>query len=108
MMETGKSEPGLGIVGVVGVGDWSGTTCGSPAVGQKPWPHLAELAEVGVEVAQRGELAGEPGLDGGLEFAAGVEIAPAELIGESDDRGAHRTILVGALRPRQFFICPEI
>ena len=57
------------------------------------------LQKVLIQMAQTGELAGEAGRARGPWGAARAEIAAAEEIAPGDHGGAHRAVLVGALRP---------
>src|SRR5215471_1418917 len=61
-----------------------------------------------VEVAEAGELSGKLGgaRRGGL--AAWAEVAAAEEVGGGDHGGAHGPVFVGALRPGEVAIDPEV
>lgn len=64
----------------------------------------AEFLELRVEVSQRGVLAG---LGGRTSEAARREVTAAEKIGRRDHGSAHRTILIGALRPGKVAFQPK-
>jgi hypothetical protein len=59
-----------------------------------------------IEVPEARELAREFGRSRRLGRTAGGEIAPSEEIGFRDHRGAHRAVLVGALRPGELLVEP--
>ena len=61
-----------------------------------------------VEMAERCELAGVLRIARGLQFAPRIEIAPAEQIGRRNHRRAHGAVLVGALRPGEPTVQPEL
>ncbi len=61
-----------------------------------------------VQVADGGELAEVAGSADGGRFAARAEIAAVEEIGGGDYRGAEGAILVGALRPGEVAVQPEV
>ena len=59
-------------------------------------------------MAEAGELPGITGGVRGLEFAAGTEVAAAEKVGGGDYGGPHGSVLVGALRPGQIVVNPQV
>ena len=75
------------------------------AGGSMTFPAFLQL---GIQVSQGGELAGEFGLAGSLHLAARGKVAAAEQVGCGNHRRSHGTVLVGALRPREIVIHPKI
>lgn len=71
-------------------------------------PVGAALAQLEIEVAQGGELAGERGRAGSLWLAARVEVAAAKQVGGGNYRGPHGAVLVSPLGPSQFAVQPKI
>jgi len=69
---------------------------------------LAALDQVLVQMAQARELAGILGGWRRLQFSAGTEIAAAKQVGRGDNSGPHGTVFVGALRPSQTVVNPQI
>jgi len=61
-----------------------------------------------VKVSEAGELSGELGRARRGGLAAGAEVAAAEEVGGGDYGGAHGPVLVGALRPGEVAIDPEV
>ena len=68
----------------------------------------AAALEVLVEVSEAGKLTRVLGTAGRLQFASGTEIAAAEEVRSRDHGSPHRSIFVGALRPGQIVVNPQV
>src|ERR1035438_3893192 len=87
-----RSRLGLGLHG-------RPLLCRAPVSSGDAESALARVLQVLIQMAEAGELAGEAGSARGARGAARAEIAAAEEIAPGDHGGAHRAVLVGALRP---------
>lgn len=66
------------------------------------------LLQLDIQMAQRGELAGEFRVPGSLDLASRGKIPAAKQVRSGNHRRAHGTVLISALRPCQIPVQPKI
>ena len=69
---------------------------------------LPALLQLQVQMAERGELAGEFGVARSLQFMTRRKVAAAKKVGRRYDRHAHWPVLIGTLRPSEIAVYPKI
>src|ERR1035441_8096770 len=69
---------------------------------------LPALLQLGIQMAEGGELTGEFCVAGGLHFTPRRKIPAPEQVGGGDHRSPHGTVLIRTLRPCEIPVHPKI